>query len=469
MKSRELANRTMTLPGIVLAMETYLADAADTRSLLTDAQAQEEAQTLERLSRLVDYSQVAATGDLAERVRDGAFEASLGTKDIRTYLTQALRIGSTAANRRIGLAAQLLPSTNKAGDLVPPVQPVLATAFRAGDVSADTAKLIATHVNNAHTLATGGIIAPSIPAEIEESLTSFAQQCDRDFVMRTAQRTTHLIDPAGGEASWDEINDKEGIRFGKPRRGLVAFNGFLQTIDYESLMAAIGPATNPRKRGSDGRDNENEASSDTATGSNAADAVVVPRPHRAQQLLHGLLHAVEVSRKTSKLPQNGGLLPQLFVTVTLAELQEGLGSALLPFTGPIPVDLIRKTACDASIIPIVMGAAGEVLDVGHDERIVTPAIRKALIARDKGCTFPECTRVVQWTEAHHITHWANGGETSLANSCLLCSHHHHLIHRSNWAITTINNIAYFIPPPEIDPQRIPLRNQYHDPPTALAA
>jgi len=81
---------------------------------------------------------------------------------------------------------------------------------------------------------------------------------------------------------------------------------------------------------------------------------------------------------------------------------------------------VRKLACDASIIPIVLGSESQPLDVGRTKRLVTPAQLAALCVRDKGCTFPGCGRPPQWTAAHHVKHWIDGGTTCLLNLALLC-------------------------------------------------
>ena len=72
-----------------------------------------------------------------------------------------------------------------------------------------------------------------------------------------------------------------------------------------------------------------------------------------------------------------------------------------------------------------------------------------------GCTIP-----APWCEAHHITYWSHGGPTSTDNGTLLCSHHHHLIHKEQWQIQVKTGIPWFIPPPNIDPRRRPQRNNY---------
>ena len=90
----------------------------------------------------------------------------------------------------------------------------------------------------------------------------------------------------------------------------------------------------------------------------------------------------------------------------------------------------------------------EVLDVGRNQRLVTAAIWKALVARDRHCRFPDCTRPPLMCHAHHLQHWVDGGATSLANMILLCGHHHRLIHAGPWHIHTTGPAEFdFEPPP----------------------
>ncbi|WP_234754403.1 HNH endonuclease signature motif containing protein, partial [Arthrobacter ramosus] len=126
----------------------------------------------------------------------------------------------------------------------------------------------------------------------------------------------------------------------------------------------------------------------------------------------------------------------------------------------VPAATLRKLACDADIIPVVLGGEGQVLDIGRASRIFPPQIRKAITARDKGCAFPGCTMPAPWCEAHHIEYWSRGGPTSTANGTLLCSHHHHLIHKEDWHIQVQAGVPWFIPPPHTDPHRTPRRNHY---------
>ena len=117
---------------------------------------------------------------------------------------------------------------------------------------------------------------------------------------------------------------------------------------------------------------------------------------------------------------------------------------------------IRRWACDADILPVVLGRHSEVLDVGRRHRLVTPALWQALVVRDAGCTFPSCTRPPIMCQAHHILHWADGGPTSLDNLVLLCGHHHRHLHHTPWQVTLnpTDHRPDFTPPPR-HPGHIP--------------
>ncbi|MDP9695281.1 UNVERIFIED_ORG: hypothetical protein J2X79_002858 [Arthrobacter globiformis] len=136
-------------------------------------------------------------------------------------------------------------------------------------------------------------------------------------------------------------------------------------------------------------------------------------------------------------------------------------SGTFTYTGPVTASTIRKIACDADIIPVLLDSEGRILDIGRTTRIFPPHIRKALNARDQGCAFPNCTIPASWCEAHHITYWSRGGPTSTDNGVLLCTHHHHLIHKEQWKIHVKNGIPWFIPPPHIDPRQQPRQNHHH--------
>jgi hypothetical protein len=99
----------------------------------------------------------------------------------------------------------------------------------------------------------------------------------------------------------------------------------------------------------------------------------------------------------------------------------------------LPVESVRRIMCDASIVPISKDKDGDPLNVGRKQRVVSPPMKRALLGRDKSCRFPGCTHD-HWLDAHHVAHWVDGGETSLANTLLLCRRHHRLLHEGGYTI-----------------------------------
>ena len=126
----------------------------------------------------------------------------------------------------------------------------------------------------------------------------------------------------------------------------------------------------------------------------------------------------------------------VYVTITLADLQAQTGAGTCLGTGRLLAPgTIRRMACDATIIPVVLGAGSEVLDIGRARRLFPPGILHAMWLRDKGCTIPGCGAPPFWADAHHLTHWVDGGPTSLTNAALLCGRHHTIAHQRGWTAT----------------------------------
>ncbi|MFD9894156.1 DUF222 domain-containing protein [Amycolatopsis sp. NPDC059027] len=162
------------------------------------------------------------------------------------------------------------------------------------------------------------------------------------------------------------------------------------------------------------------------------------------------------------LPTQAGEATHIVVTVGLKELRTGMGQATLDLLGEITAAEARRLACDAKIIPMVLGSHGEPLDVGRAQRLATPAIRRALIRRDGGCAFPGCNAPAYRCTAHHVVFWAHHGETKVDNLVLLCSVHHKVIHHSEWEVRIASDgLPEFVPPTWLDATRTPRRNTIH--------
>jgi len=130
----------------------------------------------------------------------------------------------------------------------------------------------------------------------------------------------------------------------------------------------------------------------------------------------------------------------------------------MPWFGPLSAAGARRIACDCELTAIIVDDDGAPLNLGRKQRLVSPQQRRALVARDHGCSFPDCGRPASWTEAHHIVHWINGGTTDLVNLTLLCRAHHRIVHHGGWDIIMgADQHPWFQPPEWMDPLRKPSR------------
>ena len=100
----------------------------------------------------------------------------------------------------------------------------------------------------------------------------------------------------------------------------------------------------------------------------------------------------------------------------------------------VSAETTRRAACDCGVVHWQENDRGQALNIGRRSRNITPALRRALEHRDGGCSFPGCT-TQRHVDAHHVVHWADGGETRLDNLVLLCRHHHRLVHEGGFGVT----------------------------------
>ena len=142
----------------------------------------------------------------------------------------------------------------------------------------------------------------------------------------------------------------------------------------------------------------------------------------------------------SDRPEVAGERPHVVVTVNAEALPsedapgsnpgdaDHAGPCELNHVGPVGPDVARRVACDATVGRVVTSGRSEPLDVGRRTSVVPSALRRAVIVRDGHCRFPGCDRPHTWCDAHHVTHWADGGPTSLGNLVLMCRRHHRMVH-----------------------------------------
>lgn len=187
-------------------------------------------------------------------------------------------------------------------------------------------------------------------------------------------------------------------------------------------------------------------------------------PQRRADALVELAHKAAIHRVA---PVHGGDRPHMTIAIDYQDLlNDCQGAGLADGTRLTPSQL-RQYACDAGILPVILGGGSGVLDVGREHRLVTHDIRKALQVRDRGCVFPGCDRPAADCDAHHIVPWQQEGSTALQNLCLLCKHHHNLLEPDpkrtpeiQWVIRISDDgIPEVVPPRFVDRDRRPRRHQ----------
>ena len=447
-----------------------------------------------------------------------------GYRNTTEFLRARLRIGAAEARRRLCLAGNVLPRQGFAGEPLPPVHEELGSAVAAGEVASRAATIITLalervrHVCDAdaadrmeHALTRTAVEndpdfltrvarnwTDALDQDGAEPSEELLRQLQGAFIRKPRHGLQHLEIFATAEQFehlLTVMNTATNPRTSTPQTTAAAADS--------PGTAAAGDAAGAAADASPWADAGNDGRKD---GGNDGGDVPLDLRTRPQKRLDGLVGAAKVALDAGTLPAAGGLRPQVMVTIDYRDLLARLGhidgqdgwrgdsrdgdttdgqgatadgqnpatglfrpgattehTGNLLFTGPVTASTVRKIACDADIIPILLGSEGRILDIGRTSRVFPPHIRKALTARDQGCAFPGCTIPATWCEAHHITYWSHGGTTGTENGVLLCSHHHHVIHKEHWTIQIRTGIPWFIPPPHIDPRQKPRRNYYFRP------
>lgn len=214
--------------------------------------------------------------------------------------------------------------------------------------------------------------------------------------MRTAgRRLREVVDPDGSLTEAEQQFERRRLTLSPLLDGMTAVEGLLDSEAVAVVSAAFAPFLVPA-----GPDHDR-----------------TPAQRRADALVEVAAAAI----KAEQLPQLSGAVAAVDVVIPLADLVAARGIVLPGTGGILPGAQVGMLACDAAVGRILLGPDSLPLDVGRAERLFTPAQRRALAVRDRGCRFPGCTRPARHTEAHHLVPWLDGGPTDLANDMLLCA------------------------------------------------
>lgn len=348
------------------------------------------------------------------------------------------------ARRRISAADSVLPARTLSGAETEAALPATAQAVAEHAISSE-------HVNVIRQVLGG--LRPHLEvhrAELEEYLAAHARIFDPQSLRTLGKRRLAFLDPDGPKPR-DASPTRNKLSFAEDGAGWDV-RGWLDQESAAVLRSALSPLSAPRPA-SDGCEDD------------AAEPGEKDSRTLAERDGDALVELARRSMVAAALPLERGERPHVTVTVPLEVLEGRIaGVGLMGFadglgSGAISVDRLRRWACDAEVIPVVLGGDGQPLDVGRSMRTAPRWLRRALRQRDGGCAFPNCPVPPQWCEAHHVQHWAQGGETSLDNGVLLCCAHHDLLHHGEWTVTITDGFPLFHPPPWIPGG--PRRNTLH--------
>jgi hypothetical protein len=277
--------------------------------------------------------------------------------------------------------------------------PQATQAFADGEISYPHAAMIAR---------TAERLGDRMESNAETILVNAAKRLD---LARLRVVTVHLRHAMDADSVLDDANKSRELRFlslSQTLDGVFYLNGRLDAEGGATIQTALNALMGP------------PTSDDERT----------PKQRRAD----ALVEAMRRQLNGGQLPEVGGQKPHLVVTTDMATLtkQPGSQAAELEWAQPIPAETARRIACDCSITPVFQGAEAHQIDAGRTSRVIPPAMRRALVARDKGCRFPGCDRPPAWTDGHHLWHWVDGGPTLLWNLALLCGRHHYKAHEEGW-------------------------------------
>jgi hypothetical protein len=309
--------------------------------------------------------------------------AADGSFSLVAWLRGNCRLSFSSASEKATLAEQMAEV------------PETAAAFASGEIGYDSARVIA------RTVAKVGIVAyrPGEAAMLES-----AHRLDPGRLALAAAYLRHCVDPDGALRDANRDHELRHLRLSQTWEGRYLLDGSLDAEGGACLQTALNALLGPIGP-DDGR----------PIWRRRADALV----ELARQRLDG-----------GGLPDVAGQKPHLSLVIRASEG----GAGELEWGGLIPVATAERIACDAALTRITTDAEGEPLDAGRTVRTVPPSLRRALVVRDRGCRFPGCDRPADWTDGHHLQHWAHGGRTKLRNLVLLCRRHHRRVHEGGWRL-----------------------------------
>lgn len=336
----------------------------------------------------------------------------VGAANTAAWWANTTRSTKQVAHRKVALAARLDHATHAA----------TATAMATGAVSIDQAGVIL----NAVEALPSELVPPELRADVEQHLVTLAEQHDPRELRILGRRILDVIAPEISEEA-----ERRALEAEEQRAAATA--SF--TMNPDGHGSVVGRFKIPMLAGEMLRKHLEAVAAPRHQAASGPLGVKVARPLRLGQAFTEYIE----TRDHQGLPKAGGVAATVVVTMTLPSLLGSEAAANLDTGERISASEARRLACEAGIIPAVLGSRSQVLDLGRKTRFHNEPQRIAIALRDKGCAAEHCDWPPGMCHAHHPTPWSRGGTTSVANGMLLCPRHHTLAHDARYHLKATKN------------------------------
>ena len=318
--------------------------------------------------------------------------------------------------------------------------PQLETALQAGAVSLAHVDVVArsfTHLN---------IEERQLITEQGEWLTNVAAHATADNFGRAMKQAVARLATDDGLGRLEQQRRKTWLRHWVDRdSGMVCMRG---EFDPESGLSLVGRLQQAVDRLFHERTPDTCPEGDARVGHlNALGLVALVCEPEVQGLSISPSSATHEGAGSVVNIRSATARAEVSVVIDYHTLTSGLHASSFVHTGTdiaLPIETVRRMACDAKIIPVVLGSSGVVLDVGRSTRLATKHQRRAIEAMHATCAIPECHIPVSQCQPHHIDYWNNGGNTDLNNLIPLCAAHHRCAHEGGWKLSLVPNTRKLI-------------------------
>jgi len=383
---------------------------------------------LERTRRRLEAVETRLLADIEERNLPGKYVM----RATGALLAGVLNLSAREAAQGVKHARQLGPRITVTGERLGPLLPTAAAARQAGLITAQHVSVI---------IATIDKLPSTLPVteigEAEAFLVRQAQQFDATVLAGIARQLLDTLNPDGTLADENWQNRRRFLSLVPNGDGMHRLTADLDTETAALARSALHSLAAPQPSENGDRDERS-----------------------AGQRMHDALRSVlKLALRVGQLPKTGGVPATVLITMTAEQFELRTGLVATSFGQRMSVDQALRIANEASIAWVVHDSQGGILNYGNTQRLATGTQTLALIARDRGCTFPGCTAPPEWTEKHHIVPWSQGGRTDLDNLCLLCDWHHDRIDTGGWQVAMQDGLPWFTPPRWLDPEQKPRLNQ----------